>query len=275
LIVVRTIDELNALREQATGIGFVPTMGALHEGHLSLIRRAAQENPTAWVSIFVNPLQFGPNEDFAMYPRTEQQDFEAAEEAGCAVIFAPDVTAMVAESTTSVVVPHIGDIWEGKHRPGHFVGVATIVLKLFNILRPDVAYFGWKDFQQCIVIRRMVDDLFVPLDLVFCETVREADGLAMSSRNRYLSAEERAKAPLLFATLTALKKTLSSSQESDSAEYLAAAKSELEQAGFAVDYLAWVEEESLLPINRWQAGARLIVAAKIGSTRLIDNLSTD
>ncbi|MBV6459298.1 MAG: Pantothenate synthetase [Fimbriimonadaceae bacterium] len=250
-------------------------MGALHEGHLSLIRRAASENEAAWVSIFVNPLQFGPGEDFSRYPRSEAQDFEAAEAAGCRVMFAPDVTTMLADDTTSVVVPDISDLWEGTHRPGHFVGVATIVLKLFNILRPRVAYFGWKDFQQCMVIRRMVEDLFVPVELTFCDTVREADGLAMSSRNRYLSPAERAKAVLLYQTLMNLRSGLRSVPGLETTGLFETAVKVLSGGGFSVDYLALVDEKTLQQVDRWQPCARLIVAARIGSTRLIDNVSTD
>lgn len=275
MIVVRTIEDLTSIRSTSAGIGFVPTMGALHEGHLSLIRKAASQNESAWVSIFVNPLQFGAGEDFSKYPRTEEADFELARSAGCSVMFAPDVATMRLDSSTTVHVSKIAYSWEGQHRPGHFVGVATIVLKLFNIVRPNVAYFGWKDFQQCAVIRRMVDDLFVPVSLEFCETVREHDGLAMSSRNRYLSAEERAIASLLWRTLADLRTALKTSSEEETQELLARSSTRISQGGFALDYLAWVDGNTLEPITQWRPFARLIVAAKIGTTRLIDNLSTD
>jgi len=275
LIVARTIAELKAARSATDKIGFVPTMGALHEGHLSLIRRAAADYESACVSIFVNPLQFGPGEDLANYPRTEEEDFEAARSAGCKLMFAPQLTTMVKEGTSLVTVPEVSALWEGHFRPGHFVGVATIVLKLFNLVRPSTAYFGWKDFQQCIVIRRMVEDLFVPTNLQFCETVREADGLAMSSRNRYLSIAERAIAPEIFLTLTDLRASLKGDVGVGPDEILGSGAQRLRRAGFVVDYLAWIDESTLKPISRWQPQGRIIVAAKIGTTRLIDNISTD
>lgn len=249
-------------------------MGALHEGHASLIRRAASECDHAWISIFVNPLQFGPTEDFNRYPRSEAQDIECAKQAGCTLVFAPDVATLIPQESTLIHVPEVGDEWEGAHRPGHFVGVATIVLKLFNLVRPTVAYFGWKDFQQCAVLRRMVEDLFHPVDLVFCETVRESDGLAMSSRNRYLSPEERGIAPSLYRTLMEAKTLLAKGNEA-SHLILDTAKRKLTDEGFTVDYFAWVDGATLEAISGPRAGARLIAAVKLGQTRLIDNVSTD
>ncbi len=248
----------------------MPTMGALHEGHLSLMRTAKRECGFCVASIFVNPTQFGPNEDFAKYPRQEERDFEMAEAAGVDAMFAPTVEEMYPDSVTTVSVSGVTDLWEGAHRPGHFDGVTTVVNKLLNIIRPTQAYFGWKDFQQCIVIGRMVDDLNLPMKLSFQETVREQDGLALSSRNKYLSPSDRALAPLLYSTLNSCRTQLLSGSSVESC--IGDSRAFLETSGFDVQYLACVDPRSLLPLRESYHGARLIVAVRLGSTRLIDNI---
>lgn len=243
-------------------------MGALHEGHLSLIRAARSECDEVGVSIFVNPLQFGPKEDFGKYPRQEQRDLQLCEEAGADWVFMPQADFAAALQTT-VSVSGLRDRWEGRRRPGHFDGVATIVARLFGATQPDVAVFGLKDYQQCRVIAALVEDLSMPIKLRFSETVREHDGLAMSSRNAYLSDSDRQKASLLYKVLLEIgyqssKRPLSELIESNTRM--------LEHAGFAVDYLAVVDERTLEPLEEIQPGARTIVAAKLGETWLIDNL---
>jgi pantoate--beta-alanine ligase len=249
-------------------VGFVPTMGALHEGHLSLMRRAKDECGACVASIFVNPTQFGPNEDFDKYPRDEARDFELCKAAGVDAVFCPTVTEMYNGSCTTVRVTGVADLWEGPLRPGHFEGVATVVHKLFGMVRPSHAYFGLKDFQQCRVIAKMTADLYLPIKLVFCETVRESDGLAMSSRNRYLSADERAIAPQIHATLQDIS---CGARAAALPTLLEQGKTYLTNAGFRVEYLAAVNRE-MEPIESPEPEARLIVAAWLGRTRLIDNL---
>lgn len=246
----------------------MPTMGALHEGHLSLIHAARQECAEVGVSIFVNPLQFGPREDFGKYPRQEQHDLKLCEEAGADWVFMPQPD-FAGNLQTTVSVSGLRDRWEGSRRPGHFDGVATIVARLFGATQPDVAVFGLKDYQQCRVIAALVEDLTMPIKLRFSETVREQDGLAMSSRNAYLSASDRQKAPLLYKVLLDIgyqSKLRPLSELIDSNTRL------LEQEGFMVDYLVVVDERTLEPLNEIQPGARTIVAAKLGETWLIDNL---
>ena len=247
-------------------------MGAFHQGHLSLMRTCREECDVCVVSLFVNPTQFGPNEDFSLYPRNEARDFEMAERIGVDAIFAPSVDSMYEGSQTSIHVAGVSDRWEGERRPGHFDGVATVVAKLFLIVRPNRAYFGEKDYQQCAVLRQMVRDLNFPLELRFCPTVRESDGLAMSSRNVYLSPEERAVAPLLKATLEKTAGLLEASPSDREIEaVLASARSELAQGGFEVDYFALVNSRTLEPLLSRDVPSRLIAAAKLGRTRLIDN----
>jgi len=270
LRIARTIAELNL--DQSRRIGFVPTMGALHEGHASLMRAAAKECEIAVASIFVNPLQFGPNEDFARYPRDLERDAEIAEQSGVHVLFAPGPSEIYPRSEICTIsVPEVSQLWEGAHRPGHFDGVATVVAKLFNIVRPNVAYFGRKDFQQCAVVRRMVEDLNFPISISIEPTLREADGLAMSSRNRYLSAEERRLASGIYRSLTNAKSQILSGVEVDSA--IREAKLAFEKLGFEVDYFAYVDDSTLAPRSIKSPESTLIVAAKIGKTRLIDNVS--
>lgn len=255
MIVAKTPKAMAALaaRWRAAGktIGLVPTMGALHEGHASLIRRAARQCDRTVVSIFVNPAQFGPNEDYSRYPRTFAADRELCAAAGADAIYHPDAKAVYPEGfKTSVEVGGLSTILEGAVRPGHFKGVATVVLKLLNAAAPDRAYFGEKDFQQLAVIRAMVRDLDLGVKVVGCPIVRERDGLAMSSRNRYLSPEDRAKAPALYRAL----KTGDASQ----------ARALLSRVpGLTVDYLEIVD---------WTGPKRFLGAVRLGGTRLIDNI---
>jgi len=275
LPIVRRVADLRAriadIRRAGGTIGLVPTMGALHEGHLTLVRRAKAENSHAIATLFVNPTQFGPNEDLSAYPRDEASDATKLSEIGCNLLFAPDVTEMYpAGFTTSVTVGGITAHLDGVARPGHFGGVATIVSKLLLQSLPDRAYFGEKDFQQLQVIRRLTRDLDMPVEIVGVPTVREADGLAMSSRNRYLSPAQRTQAALLPRVLAETAAQLASGP--DAAPILAAATAKLLEGGFArVDYIALCDEETLTPIDRAQKGGRLFAAAHIGRTRLIDN----
>jgi pantoate--beta-alanine ligase len=269
LKIVRRIAELDHFGRGR--VGFVPTMGALHDGHASLMRTARGECDVLVASLFVNPLQFGPGEDFERYPRAEANDSEIARNAGVDVLFIPTVQEVYPRRSTTVSVPELTDRWEGAYRPGHFDGVATVVCKLFNMVAPDVAYFGLKDLQQCAVIRRMVEDLNIRLELRFCATLREADGLAMSSRNAYLTVDQRAVAPLLYRQLLGTATAIASDgQDVDSA--LAEARMSLEMAGFVPDYFALVSTDDLRPLDEYSPPASLIAAARLGTTRLIDNL---
>lgn len=274
LQIVRQIREYS--RPTRGPIGLVPTMGALHDGHAQLIRKASAECPTCIVSIFVNPTQFGPQEDFAKYPRMEEADLRLCESAGASIVFCPTPEEMYPRKTTHIHVEGVSELWEGAHRPGHFEGVATVVAKLFNILAPDLAFFGKKDLQQCSVLNRMVEDLDFRVDLRFIETIREPDGLAMSSRNAYLSPQDRAVAPLLYSTLQETVAQLRSKGEhSDPVDkILDQNKAKLIRAGFVVDYFALVRSEDLSPLSTWEKESHLIVAARLGQTRLIDNCST-
>jgi pantoate--beta-alanine ligase len=270
LRIIRTIAEMAAFAPGDTG--FVPTMGAFHEGHLALMREARGKHANVCVSLFVNPLQFGRGEDLASYPRDEDRDFHLAKEIGVDVMFAPASEEMYQGQSTLINVADITDYWEGQCRPRHFDGVATVVAKLFNIVRPRVAYFGWKDLQQCLVVRRMVEDLNIPLSLSFLETVREPDGLAMSSRNVYLTPEERSKAPQLYRTLGTIKSLLELGGTNPASvdALLSDGRLSLERYGFAVDYLEVVSLADMKAARR--AGeAALIVGARLGTTRLIDN----
>lgn len=261
-------------KPEGARMGFVPTMGAFHEGHLDLMRRAREENDYVAVSIFVNPTQFGKNEDFTKYPRDLNRDAEMAASVGVDAIFAPEAAEMYPATPTLIRVPDVTERWEGAFRPGHFDGVATVVLKLFNIVRADNAYFGQKDLQQCLVVRRMVRDLNVPIELRFQPTTREDDGLAMSSRNAYLNEEERKTAPRLGETLRSIENGLvnGSIEIEKIPETLEAGKSSLRAVGFDVDYLELVEIEELRPTLDPKLPSALIVAAKLGRTRLIDNV---
>lgn len=254
------------------GVALVPTMGALHEGHISLVRAARAAGFQVIASIFVNPTQFGPGEDFARYPRDESADCAMLAAAGCGAVWLPDVATMYPpDAATAIEVAGPALLWEGALRPGHFRGVATVVATLFGQVRPDSAWFGAKDWQQVQVIRRMVRDLLLPVAIEIAPTWRDVDGLAMSSRNRYLSVEDRARAPTLFRTLEAVKARLH--QGDPLGPTLAAGRADLDMAGLAVDYLALVDEKTLQPLDRIAPEARLIAAARLGSTRLLDNLA--
>jgi len=272
--VVHTIAEARAVRRALPGTwGFVPTMGYLHEGHLSLVRRARAENDRVAVSIFVNPTQFGPHEDYARYPRDLERDLRLLEPLGVDLVFVPSVEEMYPPGfQTWVIVEEVSRPLEGASRPGHFRGVATVVAKLFNILRPDRAYFGQKDAQQTVVIRRMVQDLNIPVEIVICPTVREPDGLAMSSRNTYLNPEERRAATVLFRALQAAKARYEAGERD--AERLREAMREVIRAEplARIDYVSVAHPETLQELERVEGPALLSLAVYIGTTRLIDNL---
>ena len=271
---VRTAAELAEWRATRSGTcGFVPTMGFLHEGHVSLVRRARQECGTVAVSIFVNPAQFGPGEDLASYPRDLDQDFDLLNEAGVGMVFVPDAELMYPPAfQTWVEVTEVSRPLEGAARPGHFRGVATVVLKLLNLVDPDTAYFGQKDAQQLAVIRRMAQDLALPVAIVGCPTSREPDGLARSSRNSYLTAAERAAAPVVYRALCAARDAWRSGVR-DSTELRAAIRCTLDSEPLAqVEYVSIADPESLAELDAASAGALASLAVRIGRTRLIDNL---
>lgn len=254
----------------------MPTMGALHEGHVHLLEVARKECDFLVLSIYVNPLQFGPNEDLDRYPRPREKDHLLASKAAVDLIFEPLVTDYTSQMSTQITVGGLSTIWEGKSRPGHFDGVATIVCKLFHSIQPDVAFFGWKDYQQCQVIQKMVRDLNFPVELRFVETVREADGLALSSRNAYLSSAHREIAPLLYSQLKWMKEEAETLRENTDVKQLESAATDLlEKAGFEVDYIAIVEPHSMESLAQIAGKAQIIAAAKLGNTRLIDNLRID
>jgi pantoate--beta-alanine ligase len=273
-----TISEVRAVLDEARArgarVGMVPTMGALHEGHLSLIRIARAENDMVVVSIFVNPAQFGPSEDLAKYPRDLERDRRVAEEAGADLIFNPSVVEMYPEAySTWVDVEGLTAGLCGRSRPGHFRGVCTVVSKLFAICRPDRAYFGEKDAQQLAVIKRMVRDLNTPVQIVPCPTVREADGLAMSSRNVRLTPEQRAQAPVLHRALE-LARELVRKGERDAATLDGAIRSVLVEAPLGVvDYVEIVDTADLTPISTIAGESLIAVAVRFGDVRLIDNLA--
>ena len=270
--VYRAIADLDLDRTKS--IALVPTMGAFHEGHLHLMREARKLANLVVVSLFVNPTQFRAGEDFEKYPRDEAGDFELADSVGVDAMFAPSVEEVYPAKTTKVHVGGLSESWEGAHRPGHFDGVATVVAKLFNICRPDFAVFGWKDFQQCRVIQSMVEGLNFPVALHFEPTVREADGLALSSRNRYLSSQERVVAPLLYATLCRVASDVrGASDEGEVSRFIDAGRRELTAAGFVLDYFEMVDSATLDAVRSVESWNRLIVAGRLGSTRLIDNIS--
>lgn len=263
-----------------TAVGLVPTMGALHQGHLSLIQRARQENTTVVVSIFVNPLQFGPNEDYQRYPHTLEPDRQLCEQAGVDVIFAPTPEEMgvalknIQESQVTQVIPPSAMITGlcGRSRLGHFQGVATIVTKLFNLVQPDRAYFGQKDGQQLAIIRRLVADLKLPIEIVGCPTVREASGLASSSRNQYLTATQRQQAAVLYRALRQAEKAFHAG-ERNSNKLLAVVQKEVAMVStVSVEYIELVESTTLMQLQTVEEEGMIAIAARIGSTRLIDNI---
>jgi pantoate--beta-alanine ligase len=276
--ITRTIAEtrtaLQTARTHGATIGFVPTMGFLHDGHLSLVRAAREAGATfVAVSIFVNPKQFGPNEDFSRYPRDEQRDAAMLESAGVDLLFLPPVEVMYPDgATTTISVGGVSRPLEGERRPGHFDGVATVVAKLFNIVQPDVAAFGRKDAQQCAVIERVVRDLDLPVRLAFGETLREHDGLAMSSRNAYLSSEERAKAPVLHRALRAGEEAITHGIHSVPDVEKLMHRVVAEEGGVEVDYLAVVDPLTFEAPVDFEREILLAGAVRVGKTRLIDNV---
>lgn len=254
-------------------IGLVPTMGYLHEGHLSLVQAARRDELYVVVSIFVNPTQFGPNEDFDRYPRDEQRDFEQCHEAGVDLVFLPDVETMYPPgAVTSVHVDRLTETLCGPCRPGHFDGVCTVVTKLFNIIQPDAAYFGEKDAQQLAVIRRMVCDLDMPIDIVGCATVREPDGLAMSSRNAMLSADARQRATALYRSLKAARQKVDAGETDADAIVDDMRRIINDIRPDQIDYISIVDADDMQPVDRIDRPVRIALAVRIGGTRLIDNV---
>jgi pantoate--beta-alanine ligase len=275
--VIRTIPEMQAIcrtfhREDKT-IGLVPTMGALHAGHLSLVRSAQRQNDAVVVSIFVNPKQFGPNEDFGKYPRTFEQDCAMLDQAGVDFVFAPSVEEMYPEgATTYVHVEGVSEKLDGRSRPGHFKGVTTVVAKLFHIIPADRAYFGQKDAAQVAVLRKMVQDQNFDIELVVCPIVREKDGLAMSSRNAYLSQAERKQALVLHSALLRIQMLADTGETSAAALAKAGREVIADEPAAKLDYLEIVDANTLDPLADIGKGALVAVAASIGPTRLVDNL---
>ena len=265
---------LSPARAAKKMIGFVPTMGNLHEGHITLVRAAKKICDVVVVSIFVNPTQFGVGEDFDSYPRTLDQDSRLLAEAGCDIIFSPSVEQMYGTQPrlTHIRVEGITNALCGQSRPGHFDGVALVVTKLFNIVQPDYAFFGEKDYQQLAVIRQFVQDLNIPLEVIGVPIVRAEDGLALSSRNGYLSEEQRKIAPTIYQLLKQAEQQLHSGQMLS--QVLANISTELTQAGFIVDYVE-ARQPNLQAIEQFDQNLVLFIAAKLGSTRLIDNLQID
>jgi len=270
---VHNVNDLQKALESAELIGLVPTMGALHAGHENLIETARRECRTIVVSIFVNPIQFGPGEDYSQYPRTLERDLEACARRGADLVFVPSVEEMYPlPQLTFVEVTRISEHLCGKFRPGHFRGVATVVLKLLNIVQPQRAYFGEKDMQQLQVIRRMVLDLNVPVTIVGVPTVRDPDGLALSSRNKYLSEEERRAAPALYQALQAAARRIKEG-ERDVTKARTAALEILEKHPLVrVEYLEVVDPDELAPVSTIGSSVRIAVAIWVGRTRLIDNV---
>ena len=274
-IILNTVSDLRAFLTLARGngktVGFVPTMGNLHQGHLDLVNKASDMTDIVVVSIFVNPMQFGPHEDFDAYPRTLNADCEALNNHPCDAVFAPTVREVYPKGVnTDIDLPSLSTILCGHHRPGHFKGVATVVTKLLNIVQPDVAVFGNKDYQQLQVIQTMVADLLIPVTIVGADTTREPNGLAMSSRNAYLSAEEKETAAMLYATLKRIGDALRS--DSQVSTTLKQEKERLTAAGFVLDYLEIRDAQDLSKSYVEADSAVILVAAKLGRARLIDNL---
>jgi len=274
--ICNTIDDMWAACRAARRdrrLGFVPTMGALHEGHLSLVRAARASCDAVAASIFVNPTQFGPAEDLAKYPRNFERDRELLEKGGVELLFAPSVEEMYpAGVVTWVTVEGLSSKLDGRSRPGHFRGVTTVVAKLFHIVEPDAAFFGQKDAAQLAIIRHMVRDLNFPVEIVACPIVREPDGLAMSSRNAYLDAQQRKQALVLHRSLLRVQKSWQAG-ERNAAKLVAAAREEFaREESVRLDYFEIVDPDSLDPVENVSAGALVAVAAFVGTTRLIDNI---
>jgi len=274
--IAATREAVAAARRAGRTIGFVPTMGALHRGHIALIEAARRDGTYVVVSIFVNPTQFGPNEDYARYPRDEAADLRQCEQAGVELAFIPPVEEMYrSNAATTIHVAGLTDTLCGPCRPGHFDGMATVVAKLFNIVQPDRAYFGQKDAQQLAVIRRMVRDLDLSIEIVGCPTVREADGLAMSSRNQMLAPDERKRAVTLYRSLCAAREQIHAGEREPRA-VLAAMRAIIERVSpTRIDYVSIVDPGSLQPVESIDRAVLIALAIRIGSTRLIDNLRVD
>lgn len=275
--IIQSIKEMSTfsqeLHRRGKTIGFVPTMGALHKGHLSLIRRAHKENDIVAVSIFVNPLQFGPKEDYRRYPRNLRLDAQLCKRAGADVIFSPRAQQMYPGNyKTYVMVEGLSDILCGKFRPGHFKGVATVVAKLFNIVNPDTAYFGQKDAQQAIIIKKLVSDLNIPVQIKVMPTVRERDGLAMSSRNIYLNKDERGDAKVLYQSLILAKNLI---RQGETAPLFVIRKiRELihKKKSASIQYISIVDAKDLQPVEKIRGKVLIALSVWIGKTRLIDNI---
>jgi pantoate--beta-alanine ligase len=272
--VIETIDAFRAARSRYPQLGLVPTMGFLHEGHLSLVRRAREECGAVAVSIFVNPTQFAANEDFGTYPRNMERDLALLRELETDLVFTPTPAVVYPPGhDTSVEVGSVTGLLEGEIRPGHFRGVATVVCKLFNIVQPTKAYFGQKDAQQCVVITKMVRDLDMPLEVVICPTVREADGVAMSSRNSYLKPDERRAATVLRRALAAAEARFASGERSGEALRQTMRETLATEAMGVVEYVSIADRQSLKELEKVAAdGALASMAVRIGKTRLIDNV---
>lgn len=276
--VFHTVSELRAARAAAKSpLGLVPTMGALHDGHLSLARQARAECASVAMSIFVNPAQFGPHEDLSRYPRPIERDLQLAESAGVDLVFNPPVEEIYpAGFGTSIDVGDVAKRWEGEHRPGHLRGVATVVTKLFTIVAPQRAYFGQKDFQQLVVVRRLVADLNLPVDVIGCDTVREPDGLALSSRNVYLTEAQRPCATTLHAALQAGRQRVSGGEPRASAVQSTMERVLLDAPALTIDYVAVVDPDTLEPLHLIEPGrtsVHALIAARLGPVRLIDNMA--
>lgn len=273
---MRTIDTIaafRAARPEGASLGLVPTMGYLHAGHMALVERARAENDTVAVSIFVNPTQFGPHEDLTRYPRDLDRDLAMLEAAGADLVFVPSVTEMYPQAySTYVDVEGVTSVLEGAHRAGHFRGVATVVCKLFNITGADRAYFGQKDAQQTVVVRRMVRDLDMPIQIVVVPTVREADGLAMSSRNVYLNADERAAAPMLYRTLRATRTDWDHGEDDARVLRERMLATLATETLMQVEYVSIADPDTLAEIDHIKHGALVSLAVRLGRTRLIDNI---
>lgn len=279
--VAKTITEVRDIVKAARGgrekVGFVPTMGALHAGHVSLIRRSAEDGCFTVVSIFVNPTQFGPGEDFENYPRPLDSDLKICEDNKVDLVFVPAAGELYGKETlTWVNVEKLTAPLCGRFRPGHFRGVATVCAKLFNIVQPDVAYFGQKDAQQAVVIKKMVADLNIPLEITICPTVREPDGLAVSSRNKYLSSQQRKEAALLYQSLEKASRLVQQGL-TDAEQIIVEMQKIIEQIGSdkSIEYISIVDAETLESIEKITGRAMVALAAKIGGTRLIDNIIID
>ncbi|UXZ54451.1 pantoate--beta-alanine ligase [Halomonas sp. 7T] len=277
---MRTLRDINELRSalgehrlDGQRIALVPTMGNLHEGHLALVAQARQHADIVVASLFVNPMQFGPGEDLDAYPRTFEADHAQLSDAGCDILFAPTVNALYPNGLTAQTKVHVPDVGEGLcggSRPGHFDGVSTVVSMLFNLVQPDIACFGEKDYQQLAVIRKLVSDLHMPIEIIGVPIVRAEDGLALSSRNGYLNAQERTTAPLLYRTLCSLRDALERGESIE--QVLQRGKTTLYDAGFTPDYLE-LRDTALGPVSAATRQAVLLAAATLGPARLIDNLS--